>query len=137
MCTKCCGMISEENSFSEESGRPVAMQPVSGRNRGLQSHATGIRTHPASAVPSNLYPDAPGARGVPGGFSTSGRTAASPNGHFFLADADWNTGRQPAAVRQPLCNSHFLFSSSQADFGHPAIPPEDQMIEFKEGEVWV
>ena len=86
MCTKCCGMISEENSFSEESGRPVAMQPVSGRNRRPQSHATGIRTHPASAVPSNLYPDAPGARGVTGGFSTSGRTAASPNTHFFLAD---------------------------------------------------
>ena len=86
MCTKCCGMISEENFFSEESGRPVAMQPVSGRNRRPESHATGIRTHPASAVPSNLYPDAPGARGVPGGFSTSGRTAASPNAHFFLAD---------------------------------------------------
>ena len=86
VCTKCCGMISEENSFSVESGRPVAMQPVSGRNRRPQSHATGIRTHPASAVPSNLYPDAPGARGVPGGFSTSGRTAASPNTHFFLAD---------------------------------------------------
>ena len=88
VCTKCCGMISEENSFSEGSGRPVAMQPLSGRSRRPQSHATGIRTHHAFPVPSNLYPDAPGTLGVPGGFSTSGRTAASPNAHVFLADVE-------------------------------------------------
>ena len=42
--------------------------------------------HTASTVLGNQYPDAPGAQGVPGGFAASGRTAASPNAHFFLAD---------------------------------------------------
>ena len=86
VCTKCCGVISEEIFFSEGSGRPVAKQSVSGCSRGPHSHASGVRTHQAFAVPSNLYPDATGARRVPGGFSTSGRTAASPNPHFVLAD---------------------------------------------------
>ena len=117
MCTKCCGMISEENSFSEGSGQPVAMQSVSGHSRRPQSQATGIRTHQAFAVPSNLYPDAPGAQGVPGGFSTSGRTAASPKAHFFLADVSGTCSttiyvvkRSRFAISSAIAKRHSCFS---------------------------
>ena len=92
-CTERCGMISQETPLSESSGRPVAMQPVSGRTRRPQTQATGIQTHLVSAVPCNHYPDAPGVLGVPGGFFTSGRTAASPNAHFFLADVAYQMHR--------------------------------------------
>ena len=73
MCTARCGIIRQERPLSEGTRRPVAMQPLSERTRRPQSYATSIRTH-----------QAPG--GVPGGFAASGRTAASPNAHFFFAD---------------------------------------------------
>ena len=85
--TESCGMISQEKPLSEGSGRPAAMQPVSGCTPCPQSHATSIQTHQASTGPCNHDPDAPGASGVPGGFSASGRTAALPNTHIFLGDA--------------------------------------------------
>ena len=96
--TERCGMISQEKPLSESSGRPVAMQPVSGRTRRPQSQATGIQTHRASAVPCNHSPDALGVLGVPGGFFTSGRTAAAPNAHFFLADVVWALSKKATVL---------------------------------------